>query len=188
MYSPVTADSGLRNRLQLALSMMNVERDIQIQVSKRKVATQIYNFWHPTILLSESAISENTADEVDTIVLHEIAHYKDKDIIAVEISRAVIIALVIQFLISLALLVSIALSLFDIVNNNPKMLLLSGTIKTTVELIVNTILVNLAVPFVLFVFVVAITLQTINYAYRERRADIWSASCLVLQYFDKDRS
>lgn len=173
LYSPIAADDELSNRLQLALSIMQVKKDIKIQVSKKKVPAQIYNFRHPTILLSESAIAEKSIDELDTIILHEIAHYKNKDIIAVEISKAVIFALVIQLFISLALLALIALPFLDIADNSSKMLLLSEATKTTTEAIINTVLINLATPIVVFAFVVIIYIanNTIH-TYRERRADL----------------
>lgn len=173
-YSPLHADSDLTIRFQSALSRMGIKQNLKLQVSNKKVATQIYNFWNPTIILSKSKISNYTREETEAIFLHEIAHYKNKDIYAVEITKAFIFTLFVQFVITLTLLALIFLSLvYALINNSKIYTWNENDLTTAIDFLVKILSTDIAVPFVLLVSIIVLlfSLQAIS-TYRERRADI----------------
>jgi len=171
-YKPANVDNEMTDRIQKLFIRAGVDRDVKIQFSNQKVATQIINFWRPLILISKSKLFGYSDKEIDAIILHEIAHYKNKDLVAVELNKSIALMLVWQLLVSLILLTFIGGSLTLAVLSNLKLLVWNTSTQYIGELLLKTLGVNIIVPFIILVYILALVfVHNAVSAYRERRAD-----------------
>ncbi|MDF2587897.1 MAG: peptidase BlaR1 [Anaerocolumna sp.] len=74
-------DERLNGILLECKKRMKILRNISLLTSKAKRTPSLYTFFKPKILISENYMNQLSDDEIMYIFMHELSHYKRKDII-----------------------------------------------------------------------------------------------------------
>ena len=73
-------DSGVRLILMKCKRRLQITKKIEIRIQARNTSPCIYGIVRPKILVSEEFL-ENSSDVIENVFLHELSHYKRKDMI-----------------------------------------------------------------------------------------------------------
>ncbi|MCX7922423.1 MAG: penicillin-binding transpeptidase domain-containing protein [Clostridia bacterium] len=74
-------EDSIQGILQECMKLTNIKRNIQIIYQKHIKAPALYGVFRPKLLLPESIVDCLDSNEIKYIILHELCHYKRKDII-----------------------------------------------------------------------------------------------------------
>ncbi|QGQ93998.1 hypothetical protein EHS13_03280 [Paenibacillus psychroresistens] len=74
------SDPTILRLLEQCKQQMNVKRDIRLMVSNQTVSPTLFGFLQPSLIISYQTLAALSLEQLRYIFLHELAHYKRKDI------------------------------------------------------------------------------------------------------------